>query len=174
VARRRRNPWTSTSEVLIWVLFAMLLFPAAFAGYAVGHYTSLGKPPKTVTTTVSVGGTVSTPATTPATTTSSGGSQVAAGKALFASSGCASCHTFSPAGSTGQVGPNLDTAPSQDAKADGNMNLAAFIKESIVSPDAYIAKGNYHKGLMPSTFGSQLKPSQIDDLVAFILSGTSK
>ena len=32
----------------------------------------------------------------------------AAGKAVFASAGCAACHTFTPAGSTGTVGPNLD------------------------------------------------------------------
>lgn len=33
-----------------------------------------------------------------------------AGKQLFASSGCAGCHTFKAAGSTGTTGPDLDTA----------------------------------------------------------------
>jgi len=159
--------------VLIWVLFAMLLFPAGFAGWALGHYTSLGKPPATVVHTVTVGST-STPtttSTTPTTTSSSGGAAVAAGKALFTSSGCTACHTFTPAGSNGTIGPNLDTAPAQDAKADHNMNLAAFIKQSIVDPKAYLAKG-YTTSVMPTTFGTTLKSSQIDDLVAFILSGT--
>jgi hypothetical protein len=50
------------------------------------------------------------------------------------------------------------------------MNLAAFVKESIVNPDAYIAKG-YTKGLMPKTFGQSLSSTQLNDLVAFILSG---
>jgi cytochrome c551/c552 len=170
--RKRRNPWTSTGEVLIWILFVVLLLPAGFAGWAVGNYTSLGtKPPATVT--VNVGGTVSTPATTTTsvTTSASGGGQVAAGKTLFTSSGCASCHTFAPAGSSGTIGPNLDTAPSQDAKADGNMNLSAFIKQSIIDPKAYLAKG-YTSTVMPLTFGSSLKSAQIDDLVAFILSGS--
>lgn len=162
---------------MIWLLFFALLFPAGFAGWAIGHYTSLGKGPTTVTKTVTVGST-STPTTTsaqttPMTTTSSSSGNVAAGRTLFASSGCASCHTFTPAGSSGTIGPNLDTAPAQDAKADGNMPLAAFVKQSIVDPNAYIAKG-FPKGIMPATFGSQLKPSQIDDLVAFILSGTAK
>jgi mono/diheme cytochrome c family protein len=172
VPRKRRNPWTSTGEVLIWLLFAVLLFPAAFAGYAVGHYTSLGKPPATVT--VNVGGTVSTPTTTSGgTTTSSGGSQVAAGKALFTgSSGCSTCHTFTPAGSSGTIGPNLDTAPTQDAKAAG-MPLAAFIKQSIVDPQAYIAKGFTKPSVMPGNFGS-LGTTKIDALVAFIVSGQSK
>jgi cytochrome c551/c552 len=171
VARRRRNPWTSTSEVLIWVLFVMLLFPAGFAGYAVGHYTSLGKPPTRITVTV---GSTATPTTTSAvTTTSSSGGAVAAGKTLFASSGCASCHTFAPANSSGTIGPNLDTAPAQDAKADGNMDLAAFIKQSITDPKAYLAKG-YSTTVMPTTFGTSLSATQLNDLVAFILSGTSK
>jgi mono/diheme cytochrome c family protein len=33
-----------------------------------------------------------------------------AGKAIFASAGCGSCHTLSDAGSSGAVGPNLDDA----------------------------------------------------------------
>ena len=33
---------------------------------------------------------------------------IAAGKAVFASAGCASCHTYTLAGSSGTVGPNLD------------------------------------------------------------------
>jgi cytochrome c551 len=30
------------------------------------------------------------------------------GEAVFASAGCGGCHTFTPAGSSGTVGPNLD------------------------------------------------------------------
>jgi len=37
----------------------------------------------------------------------------AAGKTVYASSGCGSCHTLKDAGSTGTIGPNLDdTKPS--------------------------------------------------------------
>ena len=173
---------------MIWVLFAALLFPAGFAGWAVGHYTSLGSNATTVVHTVSIGttsappptttapATTTTPATTtaPATTTSSGGGgNAAAGKSVFAANGCASCHTFKPANATGAVGPDLDNAPAADAKADNNMDLAAFIKESIDNPDAYIAKG-YSKGIMPTTFGQSLSSTQLNDLVAFILSGTAK
>jgi cytochrome c551/c552 len=165
--------------VLIWVLFAALLFPAGFAGWAVGRYTSIGKPPATVEHTVTVGSsstpttTSSAPTTSGGTTTSSGGGNAATGKALFASSGCSSCHTFKLAGSTGTIGPNLGTAIAGDAKADHNMALAAFIKQSIVDPKAYLAKG-YTTSVMPTTFGTSLTASQINDLVAFILSGTSK
>jgi cytochrome c551/c552 len=164
--------------VLVWVLLALLLFPAGFAGYAVGHYTSLGKPPKTVVSTTTIGSTSSqttsaATSTSSGTTTSSGGGggNAAAGKAVFTSNGCSGCHTFKPANSNGTIGPDLDSAPAQDAKADNNMALAAFVKESIVDPNKYIAKG-FSSGIMPGDFGSKLSSSQIDDLVAFILSGT--
>jgi cytochrome c551/c552 len=161
------------------VLFAALLFPAGFAGWAVGHYTSLGKSSATVVHTVTIGST-STPATTAAPTTTSGGTttsgkgggNAAAGEAVFNANGCASCHTFGPANATGTVGPDLDKAPASDAKADNNMELKDFIKESIEDPDAYIAKG-YSKGVMPTTFGQSLSSKQLNDLVAFIVSGSS-
>ena len=169
---------------MIWVLFAALLIPAGFAGWAVGHYTSLGgKPSSTVVHTVTVGstsgGTTTSETTSAATTTSGGtttsasGGDAAAGKAVFAANNCAGCHTFKPANATGAVGPDLDKAPAADAKADNNMDLAAFLKESIVDPEAYIAKG-YSGGIMPNTFGKSLSSTQVNDLVAFLLSGSSQ
>ena len=162
------------------MLFAALLFPAAFAGWAVGHYTSLGGKPSSVRTVTVASSSPSTTSatstsatTTSATTTSTGGGgNAAAGKTIFASNGCATCHTFQPAGATGSIGPNLDSAPTADAKADNNMALAAFVKESIVNPDAYIAKG-FKKGLMPTTFGNSIKGADLNNLVAFIVSGQS-
>jgi mono/diheme cytochrome c family protein len=86
----------------------------------------------------------------------------AAGKQIFDDQGCGSCHTFSPAGSTGAVGPNLDEAlKGKDA---------AFIRESVVDPNKEIAKG-YTANVMPKTFGQTLTPEQLDDLVAFLQSG---
>ena len=159
----------------------MLLIPVGFAGYAVGHYTSIGKPPTTVTITVAgPDQTNTTPTTTSAmttttsaTTTGSVGGAVAAGKTVFASAGCGSCHTFTPAASSGTLGPNLDTAPAMDAK-DAGMPLAAFIKQSIVDPNAYIAKGYTKPSAMPGNFGTSLTSTQINNLVAFILSGTQR
>jgi mono/diheme cytochrome c family protein len=56
-------------------------------------------------------GTTTTTTTTAGTTTTStggGGSTVAVGKKVFASAGCGGCHTLKDAGSSGNVGPNLD------------------------------------------------------------------
>jgi len=81
----------------------------------------------------------------------------AAGKALFASNGCAGCHTFEAAGSTGAVGPNLDE--SLEGKD------AAYVQQSIVEPNAEVAEG-YNPGVMPSF--QQLSEDQLNDLVVFL------
>jgi mono/diheme cytochrome c family protein len=51
----------------------------------------------------------------PETTEEAAAGDPAAGKQVFASAGCASCHTLQDAGAQGTVGPNLDEAkPSRD------------------------------------------------------------
>lgn len=82
-----------------------------------------------------------------------------AGRAVFESQGCGSCHTFAPAGTSGTTGPNLDE--SLDGKD------AAYVDRAIVEPDAEIAQG-YSAGVMPKTYEEQLSPKQLDDLVAFL------
>ena len=47
---------------------------------------------------------------TPTTPEAPAAGDAAAGKEVFASAGCAGCHTLADAGSTGTVGPNLDEA----------------------------------------------------------------
>jgi cytochrome c oxidase subunit 2 len=99
------------------------------------------------------------------------------GLAVFNTSGCAGCHTFTPAKATGKVGPSLDDLAQsyQEAKAAGTTkagNLAAFIKESIVDPNAFIAKG-FAPNVMPKGFGSKLSAKQIDDLVGYLAKGGS-
>jgi mono/diheme cytochrome c family protein len=85
----------------------------------------------------------------------------AAGKEVFDAQGCGSCHTFEPAGSTGNVGPNLSEAlQGKDA---------AFIHQSIVDPNAVVASG-FQPNIMPQTYGSQLSAKQLADLVAFLQS----
>jgi cytochrome c oxidase subunit 2 len=83
----------------------------------------------------------------------------AAGGKIFETQGCGSCHTFAPAGSTGNVGPNLsDVLKGKDA---------AFIQQSIVDPNAVIATG-FQPNIMPQTYGSTLSAKEIADLVAFL------
>jgi mono/diheme cytochrome c family protein len=89
----------------------------------------------------------------------------AAGKTIFASNGCAGCHTFKPAGAAGKVGPDLDNLAS-DAQKAGQGSLEQYTMTSIKNPSAYVVPG-FSDGVMPS-YGSQLSDKQIADLTAFL------
>jgi mono/diheme cytochrome c family protein len=97
------------------------------------------------------GGTETEGTETEGTETSGGGAEgdAAAGKTVFASAGCASCHTLSDAGATGTVGPNLD-----EAKPD-----AELVHERVTNG----------AGAMPS-FKGQLSEQQINDVAAYVSS----
>jgi mono/diheme cytochrome c family protein len=91
----------------------------------------------------------------------------AAGKAVFIGpGGCGSCHTFTPAGTKGTVGPDLDHLATDAQKANQGA-LPDYVKTSITDPNAYVVPG-FPKGVMPSTYGSSLSPTQLADLVAFL------
>jgi mono/diheme cytochrome c family protein len=89
-----------------------------------------------------------------------------AGEEVFttvASPACATCHTLQAAGATQTLGPNLDEAlPDKDA---------AFIRESIVEPDAEVTSG-FADNLMPEDYGDKLTEQQLNDLVAFLVEAT--
>jgi cytochrome c6 len=75
----------------------------------------------------------------------------AAGKAVFASAGCKSCHTLKAAGATGTVGPNLD---------------------QLKPPyDAIVHQVEVGGGLMPA-FKDTLSAKQIQDVSAFVFAST--
>ena len=112
------------------------------------------------------------PATSPAPPPPAPGPKgnAAAGKAVFAANGCASCHTFKPAGSNATVGPDLDNLPS-DAQTASRGSLMQYTTESIVDPNAYVVP-KFTAGLMPQDFGKKLSKQQLDDLVAFLTQKT--
>ena len=100
--------------------------------------------------------------TTPTETVAEG--DAAAGKAVFASSGCGGCHTYGPAGTSATIGPDLDTVlQGKDAQ---------FVLESIVDPNKEIAQG-FQANIMPATFGESLSDKQLADLVAFLTQPSS-
>jgi cytochrome c oxidase subunit II len=87
------------------------------------------------------------------------------GEAVFAQNGCGSCHTLEEAGTTGTTGPNLDELPAA-AQAAGEP-LPAFVRQSIVRPDAVIAEG-FPRGVMPKTYAS-LPREQLNALVQYLV-----
>jgi mono/diheme cytochrome c family protein len=101
------------------------------------------------------------------------GTTAAAGKQVFTGvGGCASCHTMAAAGATGTIGPNLDTRLKPDCALPASQKvrgktLAACIQKAIVDPYSFIPPG-YTTGVMPSNFGTRLKPNEITALVNFI------
>jgi mono/diheme cytochrome c family protein len=108
------------------------------------------------------GGAETTPTETEPTPTETGGAaeggDPGAGKSVFAAQGCASCHTFAPAGSTATVGPNLDESLEGDD--------ATSIRQSIVEPSAEVVSG--FQPIMPGDYGQKLSEKQLNDLIAFL------
>jgi cytochrome c oxidase subunit II len=82
------------------------------------------------------------------------------GAAVFATAGCGGCHAFEPAGTDAAVGPSLD-------EIDGD---EAFIRESIVDPNAALAPG-YQGDVMPNTYDKSLTDEQLDALVQYLSEG---
>jgi mono/diheme cytochrome c family protein len=80
-----------------------------------------------------------------------------AGRAVFARMGCGSCHTLAAAGSSGQMGPDLDSRL-------GHHTRATLIAQ-ITSP-----AGDGGFSVMPDDFGSRMDARELDALVRFLLS----
>jgi mono/diheme cytochrome c family protein len=87
--------------------------------------------------------------TLPTTTQARG--EATAGKQIFDSAGCKSCHTLADADATGTIGPNLDQAKPP---------LALVVDR--------VTNG---KGAMPS-FTGQLSEKQIADVAAYVVQAT--
>jgi cytochrome c oxidase subunit 2 len=90
---------------------------------------------------------------------------------IFTQNGCGACHEFKaiPA-AVGKIGPSLDNV--QDTAKAAGMDLVAYIKQSIVDPNAYVVPG-YQPNVMPSTFGSTMTATQINALTAYIAKNQS-
>ena len=71
--------------------------------------------------------------TTMTTTTGTTG-DVAAGKGIFVSAGCGSCHVLRAAATTGTTGPNLDKHLREHKREEGGA-LAEHVRESILNPE---------------------------------------
>jgi mono/diheme cytochrome c family protein len=147
----RRDPNFPGRRLGAYLAVAAALFLAMMAAVLVfgreKEPTAEAKPPPTETTTPSEGGGGGG---------GGGGAQAppgdpAAGKTVFTTVGCSSCHTLGAANATGNVGPNLDEA-----------------KPSV---ELITMRVNNGKGAMPP-FKGQLSSKQIQDVVAFVYTST--
>ena len=76
-----------------------------------------------------------------------GTAALSAGKRVFLTAGCATCHTLADAGATGRIGPNLD---------------AAKPERGLV-----INRVTHGQGAMPA-FAGTLSPSQIEAVADYV------
>jgi mono/diheme cytochrome c family protein len=152
----RRNPDFPGNRLGLFVLVSVVLFVATMFGVvyfaveeegehgaeaAETHGTETGEAPST-----STGETTTTGPTEPS-------GDAAAGEEVFASAGCGGCHTLEAAGSSGNVGPNLD-----DAKAD-----VGLVVDRVTNG----------KGGMPS-FKDQLNEKQIQDVARYVVESSQR
>jgi nitric oxide reductase subunit C len=117
------------------------------------------------------------PAARPAT---EGKSPIALGERLFRSvaPACNACHSIAPG--VNMVGPSLAGIGERAGKTIGSpdykgkaKDVQAYIRESITAPSAHVVPGAMYSAngvsFMPDTYGKSLKPEQIEQLTAYLL-----
>lgn len=100
-------------------------------------------------------------------TTTSGSGSTSSGKQVFADASCGNCHTLQAAGSTGTLGPNLDTLkPTRDqvvqqvkSGGGGMPSFAGQLSSSEIDAVAAFVSGSATSNTMPSPQG--FKPSKL-------------
>lgn len=78
------------------------------------------------------------------------------GRAVFTRMGCGSCHALAAAGSSGQMGPNLDS------------RLEHHTRATLIAQITAPADNGDFSG-MPDDFGSRMTARELDSLVDFLL-----
>lgn len=103
------------------------------------------------------------------------------GARLFATLPCGSCHDVTRPWPGGEICPNLGNIATEAARIvrlpeyrGKARDAAGYIRESIVSPNAYLVPGAQYRtapgqSVMPGDLGRTLSAADLDDLVAFLL-----
>ena len=147
----RRNPDFPGNRLGLFIAVAAVLFVVTMAGVWIfaAEEDEAGHGAETVETHPTETG--ESPGGTTTEAGGEGGGDAAAGEAVYASAGCGGCHTLEAAGSSGNVGPNLD-----ESKPD-----SALVVDRVTNG----------AGAMPA-FGGQLDEKQIQDVAAYVVAST--
>jgi cytochrome c2 len=89
-----------------------------------------------------------------------------AGQTEFTAAGCAACHSLQP--NVRIVGPSQVGIATRAATRKPGYSAELYIYESITRPNAYVVEG-FPSDVMPKTFKDTLKPQQVADLIAFLM-----
>lgn len=82
--------------------------------------------------------------------------------------GCTSCHNMNESEGLADKAPYTAGTATRAASRVAGMSAEEYIKESILSPNAYVVEG-FKEGDMYQTFKDELSEQQIADLVAYLL-----
>lgn len=80
--------------------------------------------------------------------------------------GCITCHSLEPG--VVIVGPSHSDIGTRAETAVEGMSAEEYLRQSIEEPNAHITEG-YTEGVMYQNYGEELTNTQINDLVAFLL-----
>lgn len=113
--------------------------------------------------------------------TTSSDNPIALGERVFRSAApaCTACHSTAPG--VNMAGPSLaglvartSTLLSGAEYKGGSTDVEGYIRESVVSPSAHVVPGAMYsangQSFMPNTYGKDLTPDQISQLVAYLTS----
>ncbi len=101
------------------------------------------------------------------------------GQSLTVSNGCTACHITAAVGpgwlatasNATPTGEGIATRAQHRFKDSGYTGVATsadgYLLESIIRPNAYIVTG-FQPNVMPQTFGTQLKPQDLADIIAYL------
>lgn len=143
----------------------------------VANIDNQGWPPRPILVT---GGQIAGAAAVPEPTSAASSDPVAMGQALYSQTppGCFACHSVSPgvnlagpslAGIGARAAALIDSAGYTGQATDA----AGYIRESIVSPHAYLYPGQMYaaggRSFMPDNYEQTLTTEQIEHLVAYLL-----
>jgi mono/diheme cytochrome c family protein len=91
---------------------------------------------------------------------------VARGRQVYRSLGCANCHEPNLLGQ--RLGPPLDHIATLAETRRPGLAAEEYIRQSILDPGAYVVPG--YQDSMPRDLGRDLSPTDLDALVAYLLS----
>jgi cytochrome c len=89
-----------------------------------------------------------------------------AGQALFSAVGCVVRHSLEPG--VRIVGPSLAGMAARAAARKAGYSAQLYLYESITRPNAYVVEG-FPSGVMPQGFKHRLKPQELANVIAFLL-----
>jgi mono/diheme cytochrome c family protein len=96
----------------------------------------------------------------------------AAGEALYAqtligsTAGCATCHSLEEGVQI--VGPSHAGVGARAGDYVAGQSAEVYLRTSILEPNADIVEG-FTEGVMPLTYADELSDTQVDDIVAYLL-----